>query len=158
MQANVLTLVGVSHLFVVPQIRSSSYLEMLAEKFPDLRNSSPGTIQDPSLPELRNLVVVDNTGQFTQEANKLGLKSWIDWREIMVWDASSRESDLQKDISKSLHKDDVINLQFTRYFSPGSSRSNLDTLSSGTTGAPKAVSVRISHHRALCLLRNSVRS
>ncbi|KAJ6590598.1 hypothetical protein DFH09DRAFT_1026692 [Mycena vulgaris] len=123
--ANVLNLVGVTHFFVVPRIRSSAYIEMLAERFPDLRNSSPGAIQDPSLPQLRNLVIVDNTGQFKQQAETLGLKSWIDWREIMVWDQSSPENKLQKDISKSLDKDDVINLQFT----------------SGTTGAPKAVSL-----------------
>ncbi|KAJ7136019.1 hypothetical protein C8R44DRAFT_662295 [Mycena epipterygia] len=122
---NVLNLVGVSHFFVVPRIRSSSYIEMLAEKFPDLRNSQSGAIQEPSLPKLRNLVVVDNTGQFKQEAETLRLKSWIDWREIMVWGESSRESELQKEVTKSLHKDDVINLQFT----------------SGTTGAPKAVSL-----------------
>ncbi|KAJ7695457.1 acyl-CoA synthetase [Mycena rosella] len=123
--ADVLNLVGVSHFFVVPRIRSSAYIGMLVEKFPDLRNSSPGAIQEPLLPQLRNLVVVDNSGQFEKSAESLGLKSWIDSREIMLWDESSRESDLQKEISKSLHKDDVINLQFT----------------SGTTGAPKAVSL-----------------
>ncbi|KAF7350451.1 hypothetical protein MVEN_01350600 [Mycena venus] len=106
-----LNLVGVSHFFVVPRIRSSSYAEMLKDKL-------------PQLPTLQNLVVVDNTGQFRQEADKLGLKSWIDWREIMVWDKSSREHNLQQEILSSLQKDDVINLQFT----------------SGTTGAPKAVS------------------
>ncbi|KAJ6571734.1 hypothetical protein B0H19DRAFT_666546 [Mycena capillaripes] len=110
--AAVLNLVEVGHLFVVPRLRSSSYVEMLKEKLPDLRT-------------LRNLVVVDNSGQFNQEADKLGLKSWIDWREIMVWDESLHENNLQKEISNSLHKDDVINLQFT----------------SGTTGAPKAVSL-----------------
>ncbi|KAJ7145339.1 hypothetical protein C8R43DRAFT_890625 [Mycena crocata] len=123
--ANVLNLVGVGHLFVVPQIRSSSYVEMLSEKFPDLRNSQPGAIQEPLLPALRNLVVVDNTGQFKNDADKLGLKSWIDWRETMVWDESSPQKAVQEKIVKSLHKDDVINIQFT----------------SGTTGAPKAVSL-----------------
>ncbi|KAJ7839575.1 hypothetical protein B0H14DRAFT_2787041 [Mycena olivaceomarginata] len=108
----VLNLVGVTHLFMVPRIRSSSYAEMLRDKLPEL-------------PKLRNLIVVDNTGQFHQEADKLGLKNWIDWREIMVWGESSREHNLQKEISSSLDKDDVINLQFT----------------SGTTGAPKAVSL-----------------
>ncbi|KAJ7336305.1 hypothetical protein DFH08DRAFT_878382 [Mycena albidolilacea] len=108
----VLNLVGVTHLVIVPRIRSSSYAEMLKDKLPEL-------------PKLRNLVVVDNTGQFHQEADKLGLKNWIDWREIMVWGESSREHNLQKEISSSLDKDDVINLQFT----------------SGTTGAPKAVSL-----------------
>ncbi|KAF7349276.1 putative acyl-CoA synthetase YngI [Mycena sanguinolenta] len=79
----------------------------------------------PELPTFRNFVVVDNTGHFPQEADKLGLKNWIDWREIMVWDESSRENSLQKGISSSLHRDDIINIQFT----------------SGTTGAPKGVSL-----------------
>ncbi|KAJ6486926.1 hypothetical protein C8R45DRAFT_996472 [Mycena sanguinolenta] len=108
----VLNLVGVTHLFVVPRIRSSSYAEMLKDKFSELST-------------LRNFVVVDNTGLFPQEADKLDLKNWIDWREIMVWDESSRENSLQKEISSSLHRNDVMNIQFT----------------SGTTGAPKGVSL-----------------
>ncbi|KAJ7637134.1 hypothetical protein FB45DRAFT_789374 [Roridomyces roridus] len=137
--AGVLNLSGVSHLFVVPRIRTSAYLEMLANKFPDLRNSRPGDIQEPLLPQLRSLVVVDNTGGFSREAEGLGLKSWIDWREILAWDESSRESAMQKEISKSLHKDDVINLQFTRQ------------VQVGTTGAPKAVSLTHSN-----LLNNGI--
>ncbi|KAJ7151137.1 hypothetical protein C8R46DRAFT_1358051 [Mycena filopes] len=106
---NVLNLVGVAHLFVVPRIRTSAYLEMLKDRLPDLHT-------------LRNLVVVNNAGKFTAEPV---LQSQIDWREIMVWDESAPEGRLQKEISTSLEKDDVINLQFT----------------SGTTGAPKAVSL-----------------
>ncbi|KAJ7207094.1 hypothetical protein GGX14DRAFT_500091 [Mycena pura] len=129
--ANVLNLVGVSHLFIVPRIRTSSYLEALVDKFPDLRSSpSGGHIQEPSLPELRNLIVVDNTGQFQYEAERLRFKSWIDWREIIVWDESASEAQLQQAISGSLCKDDVINLQFTR-----------QVPNDGTTGAPKAVSL-----------------
>ncbi|KAJ7234640.1 hypothetical protein B0H12DRAFT_1327657 [Mycena haematopus] len=108
----VLNLVGVTHLVIVPRIRSSFYPEMLKDKLPEL-------------PTLRNLVVVDNTGHFPQEADKLGLGNWIDWRDIMVWDESACEKSLQKEISSSLHRDDIINLQFT----------------SGTTGAPKGVSL-----------------
>ncbi|KAJ7627576.1 hypothetical protein DFH06DRAFT_1227565 [Mycena polygramma] len=120
--AAVLNLVGVAHLFVVPRLRTSSYVEMLKEKLPELVT-------------LRNLVVVDKTGQFNGEADKLGLKNWIDFREIMVWGESSHEKKLQKEISNSLHKDDVINLQFT----------------SGTTGDPKAVSLTHSN-----LLNNGI--
>ncbi|GLB39151.1 putative AMP-binding enzyme C-terminal domain [Lyophyllum shimeji] len=120
-----LKLVGVKHLFVVPRIRSSAYIEMLAGILPGLKESKPGEIEVEGLPELRNLVVVDNKGEYQAQLDKLGVRSTIDWREIFMWREDTRERDLQRDISASLKKDDVINLQFT----------------SGTTGAPKAVSL-----------------
>ncbi|KAG6865443.1 hypothetical protein C0991_002519 [Blastosporella zonata] len=119
-----LKLVGVKHLFLVPRIRSSAYVEMLAEVLPNLRHSQPGDIQCEELPELRNFVVVDNAGEYSEAIAKLGVKSTIDWREILIWREDAKERGLQREISASLNKDDVINLQFT----------------SGTTGAPKAVS------------------
>nr|GAT42738.1 predicted protein [Mycena chlorophos] len=130
--AAVLNLVGVSHLFVVPEIRTSRYLSMLVSHFPDLRGMPKGgPISYPGLPALRQIIVVDNSGQFHAEAEQLQFKSWIDWREIIVWDESASEARLQEHIARSLNKDDVINLQFT----------------SGTTGAPKAVS--LTHHNLL---------
>ncbi|KAJ6449425.1 hypothetical protein C8R47DRAFT_999222 [Mycena vitilis] len=138
--AAVLNLVGVAHLFVVPRLRTSSYVEMLKEKLPELVT-------------LRNLVVVDKTGQFNGEADKLGLKNWIDFREIMVWGESSLEKKLQKEISNSLHKDDVINLQFTRQVLVCDKiiQSYPHKLNSGTTGDPKAVSLTHSN-----LLNNGI--
>ncbi|KAF7323872.1 hypothetical protein MKEN_00608600 [Mycena kentingensis (nom. inval.)] len=128
----VLKLVGVSHLFVVPQIRTSAYLDMLVNKFPQLRGMLRGApLQLEALPELRNIIVVDNSNEFPSQAEKLQFKSWIDWREVIIWDESASESRLHKQIEATLHKDDVINLQFT----------------SGTTGAPKAVS--LTHHNLL---------
>ncbi|KAF7300682.1 hypothetical protein HMN09_00953900 [Mycena chlorophos] len=130
--AAVLNLAGVSHLFVVPEIRTSRYLSMLVSHFPDLRGMpTGGPISHPELPALRQIIVVDNSGQFHAEAEQLQFKSWIDWREIIVWDESASEARLQEHIARSLNKDDVINLQFT----------------SGTTGAPKAVS--LTHHNLL---------
>ncbi|KAF5383310.1 hypothetical protein D9615_005004 [Tricholomella constricta] len=120
-----LKLVGAKHLFVVPRIRSSAYVEMLAAVVPGLEGSQPGHIQAEELPELRNLVVVDNQGKYQGELDKLGVKGIIDWREIIMWREDTPERDMQRDMSASLEKDDVINLQFT----------------SGTTGAPKAVSL-----------------
>ncbi|KAF9459754.1 hypothetical protein BDZ94DRAFT_1380660 [Collybia nuda] len=130
-----LKMVGVKHLFVVPQIRTSSYVQMLAEALPELRNSSAGDIQEPALPDLRNLIVVDNQGMFHKQLDKLQIKSTIDWREIIIWREGVQEQKLHRDITKSLSKDDVINLQFT----------------SGTTGAPKAVSLTHSN-----LLNNAI--
>ncbi|KAG6827598.1 hypothetical protein H0H92_011171 [Tricholoma furcatifolium] len=119
-----LKLVGVKHLFIVPRIRSSAYIEMLSQALPNLKNSRPGDIQCEELPELKNLVVVDNAGEHQQELANLEVHSTIDWREILIWREDTKEGALQRKISISLKKDDVINLQFT----------------SGTTGAPKAVS------------------
>ncbi|KAH9477789.1 Acyl-CoA ligase sidI [Psilocybe cubensis] len=121
-----LNLSSVKHLFVVPQIRTSTYVRTLSEAFLEIRNHQPGELQIPDLPHLRNLVVVDNKDEHRADLAPLHIKGTVDWREILVWREDSREARLQKDIYAGLDKDEVINLQFT----------------SGTTGLPKAVSVR----------------
>ena len=45
--------VGVSHLFLVPNIRSSKYLSLLAEACPEIANSPKGEIQAEVLPHLK---------------------------------------------------------------------------------------------------------
>jgi hypothetical protein len=110
-----LNLVGVSHLFMVPEIRTSRYTSLFADAFPALRESSQGNIQEPALPTLRSMVVVNNTPDSTKFQNDLhGLKCAIDWREIMVWREDTKEKNLLEEISTSLDKDDIISLQFTR--------------------------------------------
>lgn len=116
LQINVLNLVGVKHLFVVPRIRTSAYIELLAEKCPSIKHSLPGQIHEDALPQLRNLVVVDNEDVFQEELRSLKVKSLIDWREVFAW----REDDVSlnkrlDDTSQSLSNDDVINIQFTRF-------------------------------------------
>ncbi|EGO29430.1 hypothetical protein SERLADRAFT_412932 [Serpula lacrymans var. lacrymans S7.9] len=123
---NTLNLVGVKHLFIVPSIRTSHYLFMFSAGFQELRNSLPGDIQEPALPSLRNLVLVDNISNPTEYERQLyGIKSTIDWRELMMWREDNQEQNRLNNISESLRSDEVINLQFT----------------SGTTGNPKAVSL-----------------
>jgi len=95
-------------------MRNSAYVSMLSEAFPSVRDSRPGEIQESELPELRNLVVLDDKGEFRAEQSKLGVKSAIDWREIIVWREDTKEKVLQGEITKSLDKDEIINLQFTR--------------------------------------------
>lgn len=112
---NTLKLVGVSHLFVVPRIRSSAYVSMLSEAFPALSNSSAGDIQEPSLPDLRHLIVVDNTGDLkTFQAETGDVKCAIDFREVLVWREDNPAKTRVEEIAASLNHDDVINLQFTR--------------------------------------------
>jgi acyl-CoA synthetase (AMP-forming)/AMP-acid ligase II len=121
-----LTLSGVEHLFVVPRVRASNYVTMLASAFPDLAHSQPGNIQAENLPHLRNLVVVNNRGVDEPEDSLVqDVKSVIDWRETLVWREGGSEDKILSERRKSLVKDDVANLQFT----------------SGTTGLPKAVSL-----------------
>src|ERR1700721_811589 len=87
-QVTTLNLVGVKHLFLVPQIRTSSYIHMLTDAFPSLLHPSPGEIQEQGLPDLRNLVVLDDKGEFfgeQRQKERLGMKSAIDWREVIMW-------------------------------------------------------------------------
>jgi hypothetical protein len=103
-----LKLVGVRHLFIVPRNRSTGHLAMLAGAFPALCNSPPGDIQEPSLPNLRNLVVFDDKNNLHAELTTLNVRCAIDWREMLLWGQHYGLDDIQ------LHHGDVINLQFTR--------------------------------------------
>jgi hypothetical protein len=101
----------------VPQIRSSSYLTLLAEALPSLRKFSPGNIQEEALPDLKHLVAVDNTHQPKKFHEMLGdIHCAVDFREVLLWQDKSKESRLVEETKGSLNKDDVINLQFTRSF------------------------------------------
>ena len=112
---NTLNLVGVSHLFVVPRIRTSAYVHMLRDAFPALANSKPGEIQEGALPALRHLVVVDNTGDFKQFERELeDVKPAVDFREVLVWREDTAEKQTVRQITEGLDVADVINLQFTR--------------------------------------------
>ncbi|KAI0086214.1 acyl-CoA synthetase [Irpex rosettiformis] len=129
---NTLSLVGVSHLFVVPRVRSSSYINMFADAFPSLVNSSPGSIQEPALPHLKHLVVTDNTPSYKEFQTHLDMtKCTVDFREVLVWGGHASEEKVVRETEAGLKTDEVINLQFT----------------SGTTGSPKAVS--LTHHNLL---------
>ncbi|KAM5532141.1 hypothetical protein V8D89_014166 [Ganoderma adspersum] len=121
-----LNLVGASHLFVVPHLRTSSYVRSLCDAFPALANSAPGDIQEAALPDLRNLVVVDNTGDFKRFQEEIAdVRPAIDFREVLVWREDGGEKRRVEELTAGLDNEEIINMQFT----------------SGTTGAPKAVSL-----------------
>lgn len=139
-----MNLAGVSTLFISPRLRSSDYISLLREAIPSVTTSK---LSDPSALSLRSIVLVDNLshtgGDFASAKSKLPVA--LDYRDLFIW----REDDSSKatvdDLASSLHNDDVVNLQFTRSvfvrakilsFCPS------EEFDSGTTGAPKAVSVR----------------
>ncbi|KAF8122696.1 hypothetical protein EV363DRAFT_1359496 [Boletus edulis] len=123
---NTLDVAGVSHLFAVPRLRSSRYIRMLSEAFPDLSGARSGEIRCEALPALRHLVVVDNMADPSAFEKEIGdTKCVTDWRETLVWREDGAEARRVRAYANELQSDDVINLQFT----------------SGTTGAPKAASL-----------------
>jgi hypothetical protein len=118
-QIEAIHLVGISHLFLVPQIRTSSYLTLLAEALPSLRKFSPGDIQEEALPGLKHVIVVDNTHQPKKFHEMLGdIHCAVDFREVLLWqDGGTKENRLVEESMKTLNKDDVVNIQFTRSLS-----------------------------------------
>lgn len=98
----------------VPRIRSSTYIETFSQAFPQIRSQHPGEIQIEELPELRNLIVVDNAEEDRARLERLKIKSLVDWREILLWRDDTIEGRKLNEIRSGLEKDEVINLQFTR--------------------------------------------
>lgn len=100
---------------MVPSVRTSQYTSLFAASLPALRDSSPGNIQEPSLPDLRNLVVINNktdSAGFTRDLH--GLKCAVDWREMLAWQEDLRENKVMAEMASAVNKDDVTNLIFTR--------------------------------------------
>jgi len=109
-----LALVEVQHLFTVPRIRASAHVETLSQAFPQIRSQRPGEIEIEELPQLRNLIVVDNAEEERERLGRLKIKSMVDWREILLWREDVPEERRVTALKIDLKQDDVINLQFTR--------------------------------------------
>ena len=116
-----MNLVGVSTLFITPTMRTSNYLSLLSEALVSLSSTKPSIpIDDPALPTLQNLVVVDNMSktsadlrQFQSEMAKV--PAAIDFREVFKWEEGQCASKTSREIIESLNPDEIINLQFTRF-------------------------------------------
>jgi fatty-acyl-CoA synthase len=99
-------------LIMIEGFKDSNYVQIINELCPQLKDSEPGKLNNPSLPFLKNIVYVgdkDYPGMFN-------------WNEL--YDLASQVSDeelRQRQASLDIH--DVINMQYT----------------SGTTGFPKGV-------------------
>ncbi|MFC4768627.1 AMP-binding protein [Effusibacillus consociatus] len=99
-------------LILMESYRGASYIEMLYEIVPELKNAEPGKLQSEKLPFLKNVIVLGETrypGMFL-------------WSDLISMGDSIRSEDLEERMN-SLQPDDVINMQYT----------------SGTTGFPKGV-------------------
>lgn len=90
-------------------------MSLFADALPGLRSSPRGAIDEPALPHLRHLVVVDNTSgpqEFQMQMDNV--RSATDFRELFIWDEHAKEQMEVEQMEKTLHHDEVINLQFTR--------------------------------------------
>ena len=111
-------LVQVSTLFVAPRLRSSRYVDLLLQELPHL--ASNDRHGDPGLPSLRNIVLIDNISGAGEDfhAELSRIPNAIDFRDALIWREDGASANEVRNIRESLHKDEVINLQFTRYRFP----------------------------------------
>ena len=99
-------------LLLIEQYRDSSYIDILYEIVPELRECAPGQLQSKRLPKLKNVIVIGDKrypGMYT-------------WNDILAMAHDVTEEQLDERMN-SLDPHDVINMQYT----------------SGTTGFPKGV-------------------
>lgn len=99
-------------LILMESYRGASYIDMLYEVVPELKNAEPGKLQSAKLPYLKNVVILGETrypGMFL-------------WSDIVKMGDGVTDEELDQRMA-SLDPDDVINMQYT----------------SGTTGFPKGV-------------------
>ncbi|WP_421385473.1 AMP-binding protein [Bacillus salacetis] len=99
-------------ILLMDQYRDASYIDMLYEICPELKDSQPGNLESKRLPALKNVIVLG-------ENRYSGTYNWDD---ILRMGESVEEIELDERMA-DLHPDDVINMQYT----------------SGTTGFPKGV-------------------
>lgn len=114
-QIGALNITGCRALFMTPIMRKTPFLSLAAEAASGLSTSRPHEISDPALPSLRSLVVVDNLHDpqsYKKHVQDIGGASHM--ADVMVWREDGPEKGRVARLEEEGHKDDVINLQFTR--------------------------------------------
>lgn len=99
-------------LLLMEEFKGTSYIDMLYELVPELRDCEPGQLRSERLPFLKNVIF-------------LGAKKYpgmYNWSDVIELGKSVSDQELQER-QATLQPDDVINMQYT----------------SGTTGFPKGV-------------------
>ncbi|UCE88935.1 MAG: AMP-binding protein [Pseudomonadota bacterium] len=117
----------VQGLFTIPACRSSDYVAMLLELFPELAQHAASEIQSEQFPHLRRVVVYDPA---QPERTSRPHTGFMTWPEVLAAGQGVSASHLD-DLTEALDCDEPINIQYT----------------SGTTGFPKAVV--LTHHNIL---------
>jgi fatty-acyl-CoA synthase len=116
-------------LILMEEYRGASYVEMLYEIVPELRECAPGELKSERLPFLKHVI-------FLGEKKYPGMYNWADVLELGK--AVSDEELAAR--QRTLDPEDVINMQYT----------------SGTTGFPKGV--MLTHNNVINNARNVVES
>ncbi|MCB1984187.1 MAG: AMP-binding protein [Burkholderiales bacterium] len=117
----------VEGLFLIPQFRSSNYIEMLVTLMPELKHAQSRNPAINDFPALRHIVVYDPQHPMQTLCDYPGVMSW---QQFMAGATDVSFETIEK-ATASLDRDDPINIQYT----------------SGTTGFPKAVV--LTHHNIL---------
>lgn len=117
----------VQGLFIIPAFRTSNYLKMVRELFPELEQDSRRTLQNKAFPFMRHIILYDPA---TPENTSPAHPGLLLWQNVLTVGHDITDEQLAA-ISTGLHCHDPINIQYT----------------SGTTGFPKAVV--LTHHNIL---------
>ena len=101
-------------LVMIDGFKDASYVEIVNELCPTLKDSVPGQYENPMLPFLKSVVYVSD--------DKPCPAGMLPWKELEEMGRSVADADLRA-VADSLDPHDVVNMQYT----------------SGTTGFPKGV-------------------